>query len=376
MNTSRTRSLTRKRSRFLSAFTALTIAIGFTTSVSVNAMSTDSQSTSRVPYRAKAAHFGSSEAPSPDLKAEHRNAPVLISQLQEPGQPTQGGVNLPDPVRRMLNGQQLPGGQAPVVVPPISFVDVNSGKFGKLEIDLEAAQFLDGAVDHMHLIARDMDVREGVLKSLDVTAEGAHIGDFIVDKFTMTTQGSMRFDTGVLFNQKILQFVEPTQADVTAEISQESLNRFLNSPGTLDRLGANVAKRAGQFANLLGSVGNIGVTVSNGSIVLGKNNNVSVKVDTRVGVGEMAVPIPVEVQSQLALVDGWVQVTDSKLLTSGQEISPAISKMLVNKINGLSHFGALSDDMKFKFTELKVKPGKGFLVKGTAQVNRLRFGRQ
>src|ERR1700722_15502726 len=30
----------------------------------------------------------------------------------------------------------------PVVVPPISFIDVNSGHFGKLEIELEDAQFL------------------------------------------------------------------------------------------------------------------------------------------------------------------------------------------------------------------------------------------
>src|ERR1700723_541111 len=41
----------------------------------------------------------------------------------------------------------------PVVVPPISFVDVNSGHFGKLEINLEDAQFLDTAVDRLHLLA-------------------------------------------------------------------------------------------------------------------------------------------------------------------------------------------------------------------------------
>lgn len=366
-------------SRFLFAFTALTIAIGVSTSQSASAMPSGKTilKTGDAPNAIAVSSHQTTAAQTNDAISSNQTtaAPILIA--QDPGtQPAQNGVNLPDPVRRMLNGQQAPSGQAPVVVPPISFVDVNSGKFGKLEIDLEAAQFLDGAVDHMHLIARDMDLREGVLKSLDVTAQGAHIGDFIVDKFTMTTSGAMRFDTGVLFNQKILQFIEPTTADVTAEISQESLNKFINSPSTLDRLGASVAKKAGAFAQLLGSMGNIGVTVSNGSIVLGKNNQVSVKVDARVGMGEMAVPIPVEVQSQLALQDGWVQVTDSKLLTSGQEISPAISKMLVNKINGLSHFGAMSDDMKFKFTELKVKPGKGFLVKGTAQVNRLRFGRQ
>jgi hypothetical protein len=354
MNINRTRSLLHKRSGFLSAFVALTIAVGTASLFSTQAIA-------------------QSVAASGKMQAQQN----LLAQVPD-GQPAgQPGVNLPDPVRKMLNGQPLPAGQGPVVVPPISFVDVNSGKFGKLEIDLEAAQFLDGAVDHMHLTARDMDLREGVLKSLDLSAQGAHIQDFIIDKFTLTTQGSMRFDTGVLFNQKILQFVEPTQADVTAEITQESLNKFLNTPSTLDRLSASVVKKAGALANLFGgNIPAIGVTVSNGSLVLGKNNQVNVKIDAKVGVGEMAMPIPVEVQSQLALIDGWVQVTDSKLLTSGQEISPAISKMLVNKINGLSQWGAMSDDIKFKFTDLKVKAGKGFVIKGTAQVNRLRFGRQ
>ncbi|MDZ4834761.1 MAG: hypothetical protein SGJ27_13370 [Candidatus Melainabacteria bacterium] len=285
-------------------------------------------------------------------------------------QPT---INLPDPVKRMLGGQAAPQGQAPVVVPPITFVDVNSGRFGKLEIDLEAAQFLDGSADHLHLIARDLDVREGVLKSLDLNVTGGHLRDFIVDHFTLTTQGSMRFDSGVLINQKVLQFVEPTVADVTADISQESLNKFINAPSTIDRLSAQVGKRAGALAGLFGGKAP-GLTVSNGQLVLAKGNHVNLKFDAKVGIGEMGVPMPIEVDSVLALKDGWVHVTDSKLLTSGQEISPAISQWLVKKINELSQFGALSDDIHFRFTELKMKPGKGFFLKGTAEVNRLRFG--
>lgn len=291
------------------------------------------------------------------------------------GQTQQPALNLPDPVQRMLNGQPPVQGQAPVVVPPITFVDVNSGKFGKLEIDLEDAQFLDGAADRLHLIARDLDVREGVLKSLDINVTGGHLRDFIVDHFTLTTQGPMRFDSGVLINQKVLQFVEPTVADVTADISQESLNKFINAPSTMDRLSAQVGKRAGALASIFGGKAP-GLTVSNGQLLLAKGNHVNLKFDAKVGIGEVGVPMPVEIDSVLALQDGWVQVTDSKLLTSGQEISPAISQWLVKKVNELSQFGALSDDIHFRFTELKMKPGKGFFLKGTAEVNRLRFGRQ
>src|SRR5262249_14306782 len=59
-------------------------------------------------------------------------------------------------------------GQGPIIVPPISFVDVNSGRFGKLEIDLEDGVFLEGAVDRLHFVAREMDLTKGSLASLDV----------------------------------------------------------------------------------------------------------------------------------------------------------------------------------------------------------------
>ncbi len=296
---------------------------------------------------------------------------------QQPQQ--QPGVNMPEPMQRLFNGQGQPpsGAQAPMVAPPISFIDINSGRFGKLEIDLEAGQFLDASVDNLHMIARDLDLKDGVLKSLDISVSGGHMQDFIFDKLTLTTQGSMRFDAGVLFNQKILQFTQPTQADVTCEISQESLNKFINAPATLDRLSATAVKKAGMLAGLFG--GNapaIGVTVSNGQVVLGKSNRVNLKFDAKVGVGEMAVPMPIEVQSVLGLSNGWVEATETKLMTSGQEISPAISQWLVKKVNSLSSWGTKSDDIHFQFTDLKVKPGKGFFLKGTAQVNRLRFARQ
>ncbi|MBX9669750.1 MAG: hypothetical protein K2X93_19155 [Candidatus Obscuribacterales bacterium] len=343
MKTLRRLSMLRRRTAFIASMTA-TVAAGF---------------------------FSLPHASAQQARPEFQQ-PVYQQQNQQPG------FNVPEPVQRLMNGQgQPPGGaQAPMVAPPISFVDVNSGKFGKLEIDLEAAQFLDASVDNLHLIARNMDLREGLLNSLDIAVTGGHMQDFIFDKLTLTTQGSMRFDAGVLFNQKILQFTQPTQADVTCEISQESLNKFVNAPDTLDRLSATAVKKAGMLAGLFGgNAPSIGVTVSNGQVVLGKSNRVNIKFDAKVGVGEMAVPMPIEVQSVLGLSNGWVEATDTKLMTAGQEISPAISQWLVKKVNGLSSWGTKSDDIHFQFTDIKVKPGKGFVLRGTAQVNRLRFAR-
>ncbi len=272
--------------------------------------------------------------------------------------------------------QGLQGGQGPIVVPPIAFVDVNSGRFGKLEIDLEKGEFMNGSADKIHLIARDMDLTQGQLKSLFVEVQGGHLQDFIFDNLTMSSQGSLNFDPGILFNHKSLQFTVPAQAEVTATITQESLNKFLNAPRTLDRLSVTANQKAGLLANVLGAnAPTIGITVSGANLALGKQNRVNLQVDGKIGVGQLAVPVPLEVTSQLALENGWVQVTDTHLKTAGQEISPVLSEMLVKKINSLSAYGQKSDDIKFVFTDLKVAPGKQFVLKGTAEVSRLRFGR-
>ena len=121
---------------------------------------------------------------------------------------------------------RAPGSVEPVVVPPISFVDVNSGRFGKLEIDLEEAQFLDTAVDKLHLVARNFDVEGGTLKSLSVAIAGGHIHDFIFDQLSMNTSGALKFDPGILLNHRVLQFDQPAQADVSVVVSQASLINF------------------------------------------------------------------------------------------------------------------------------------------------------
>jgi len=178
-----------------------------------------------------------------------------------------------------------------------------------------------------------------------------------------------------LLNQKILQFRTPANAQVSAVISEESLNRFLKSPRTLDRLSVNSGKKLGFLKNLLGNNANIGLTVTNGNITLDKGNRVVINMDTRLAAGGVGVPIPVQLNTRLGLRDGWVELTDTHLLTSGQEISPELSNMVVKKVNGLANWGQSTDDIIFKFTRLKVVPGNKFILEGTADVNRLRFGR-
>lgn len=297
------------------------------------------------------------------------------------------------PVFNLNNSQ--PTNQA-LAAPPLSFVDVNSGRFGKLEISMDDGQFLSGSTDNLHLIARDMDFAQGELKSLDLELKGAHLRDFIVDKLTLSTQGTLSFDSGLLLNQKMLQFRSPAEAQVTALISQESLNKFLKAPTTLNRLSVTAGQpgsilskllglaqgapsqtgQAGGQAGIQGQAGQFGLTMETANISLLKANKINIQAVGKLGLSQLAIPLNAEVESRLFLENGWVQVGDTKLMTAGQEISPQLSQMLVEKINNLSNLGQKSDDIHFSFTDLKVVPGKQLMVTGTAMVNRLRFGRQ
>jgi len=289
---------------------------------------------------------------------------ALLANPQPPQTP-----NADDAIRNFKSGGE------PVVVPPLTFVDVNSGRFGKLEVDLVDGQFLDTGVDHLHMIAKDLDVRDGVLKSLDIAVHGGHLHDFIFDQLTMTTAGELNFDSGIFLNHHVLQFTQPAQADVSALISQESLNSYLASPKTLAKLSVSAGRGAQTIANLLG-VANapIGLSVTSANVALQKGNKVSVAINTSVGMGQVGLPIAGQVEGKLGLADGKLDFEDMHISTGGQDLPPEMAKLLLNKINTIAGSTQKSNDIKFQFTDLKVVSGKNIQLKGTALVSRLRFG--
>jgi hypothetical protein len=266
----------------------------------------------------------------------------------------------------------------PVVVPPISFIDVNSGHFGKLEIDLENGQFLDTAVDKLHLTAREFDVQPGTLRSLNVSVQGGHLHDFIFDKLTMNTAENLKFDPGVLLNHRLLEFTEPAQADVVVLVSQKSLNQFLSSPKTLERLSVCATRKAGAIASLASLVGikinQFGLTIDSASLKLMHHNQFKLDFVSKVGLGDLGLPISGTMQGQLSLQDGSLTITEPHLITAGQEIPPELSNFLIKKINLIPANTQKSNDIRFNFTDMKVTAGKQILLRGTASVSRLRFG--
>jgi len=283
--------------------------------------------------------------------------------------PTLGNTMMPVPVTSPLDA--LNGAQPPSA-PHFEFLDLSSAKFDKLDLDLVNSRFSNAQIDKLHITATNMDFRAGVLKGLSIDTSGGHFQDFVFDRLTLDTQGDLNFNPNLLQSSKVLQFLTPAEATVFAVVSQDSLNAFINSPRTLEKLSVKAGKSVGMIASLIGAnPASFGVTLSDASVALQNDNHIAI--GTKATVGIIGVPLPLELTAKLDLANGWVAFSDTHLNTNGQEISPQLSEMLVKKMNGLAGWGSKSEDIQFGFSEIKVIPGKQFMMRGTARINRLRF---
>ncbi len=314
----------------------------------------------------------------PSLPAKLQNTgsgPALPPGTVEPP----GSTEIQD--AHMNPAEQLPGepaasnnGNAPIVVPPLTFVDINSGSFGKLEIDLQEASFQASRVENLHLVARNMDIKSGTLDSLTVTVEGGHLRDFIFDRLALDTKSPLNFETGSFLNKRMLEFLKPAQAQVSVVISQQSLNSFLQAQATRERLSCATTRRIPLLSTLCRQDIRAGLQVTGASLALSEDSHMQLALDCRLGIGLASLTLPVSLQTRLGLENGWVHLSETRLITAGQEIAPDLSATIVERVNNLTNWGQGSSDIQFQFTDLKVIPGEQLQLTGTASVSRLRFG--
>src|SRR5690606_41537800 len=57
------------------------------------------------------------------------------------------------------------GKDGPLVAPAISFVDVNTGRFGKMELDIDDGEFHSGSCKNLHVLARRSEEHTSELQS-------------------------------------------------------------------------------------------------------------------------------------------------------------------------------------------------------------------
>jgi len=262
----------------------------------------------------------------------------------------------------------------PLVTPPNS-IDLTTAKFGRLNIELTDARFLEASVKSLKLAAENMDMAQGVLDNLSVEAIEGSFQDFTVDSMRVWTKGPLNFDTAKLLNDKILQFHEPEMAHARVSVKQSSLNQFLNTPKVLDRLSGSAKKRVPILSTLARRDVNFGFSFLNGDVKLQSGNKVQLVMDSKLGMGKVGVPVKLSAETKLQLTDGWVNFTETHLLTGGAAVPKDMAEKIVNRINSLSKWGTQSDDIKFQFTDLTVTPDDRLELEGTALITRLRFVR-
>lgn len=263
----------------------------------------------------------------------------------------------------------------PLVVPPITFVDVNSGRFKRLFIELEEGLFLDSSVRKMRLTALGLDVEQGLLDKLNIQLEGLVFQDFRLDSLEIIADKGLPFEQSSFRNRRMLDFRAPVEALATASISQDSLNEFLNSPRVLSRLSVSLRQNLPLVGKILSADKDMAVEFSSARIKLLKGNKVSLELNARLQALGTGLNLPLGMETELKLVDGWVKLTDTKFVALGQDISTQLAQFVIERIDRLSDWGRSSDDVDFRFSRLKVAPGKRLELGGTALIKRLRFGK-
>ena len=106
--------------------------------------------------------------------------------------------------------------------------------------------------------------------------------------------------------------------------------------------------------------GTLGLTLASANLAIEKHNQIAVNFESSLGMGQMGIPVNGEIEGKLNLNNGYLDVSDTHILTNGQELPPQLSNILVKKINSVASSIQKSEDIHFSFTDLKVVAGKEF----------------
>lgn len=298
--------------------------------------------------------------------AQYQPAGQQMQQQQFPLGPqiTPGQIIAPNMVQNGAFGQS-PG--AP------GFIDLNSGRFGRLDFNIVGGRFQDSSVDNLRVIASELDMSRGLLGGIDLQVTGGHFREFTIDQLRIASSGALRFSTEAFLNNRVLEFTQPINANVVVVFSQKSLNQFLSSPASLQMLSSGATNHLGGFiSQIVGSA--LQVKFQSAAVQLMPEDRVQTDVNVLVNLMGAETAVPLSLSTRLLLQDAWISMADTRILSSGQELPQEMTNMIVSRLNKLADWGKNNPDLKMSFTQLKVFPGDRFELGGTAFIKRLRFG--
>jgi len=252
---------------------------------------------------------------------------------------------------------------APIQAGGVAVLDLPDSSAESVSLTIQKGRFSDYAVGQLSLNGHGIDFRNGTLQQLQADVKAAELDSLLVDRLQMTAP-AFSFNTMELLNNHTFVLAQPVNAQVSLQLSEAGLNRFVSDPKTIAKIEKSIQRQTGGVKL---------ITLSNPSLNLLGGNQVRLNVTGTVAQG---LAVPLEMVGALQLDQGQLSLKHLKLTSGGNDLQlPVdIADSFEKKINEMIDLKRLGKNT-FVMTADKLKvTGKTVQVEGHALLTRLQFG--
>lgn len=243
----------------------------------------------------------------------------------------------------------------------VVLIDLPASSAESIRLDIKQARLAAQSVGRLILDAQGIDFKKGALTSLGAEVQDGNFDNILVDKLTLNTT-AFSFDTLELLNHRRFVLDHAINAAVSMKISEQSLNKFVSNPKTIEKIQKAVSKKTGGM-NL--------ISFSNPSLKLMGGNRVKLTLNSTLG---NAVVAPMELNGNLAVKSGKLSFENLQLKSNGTQLPVDISDVFEKKLNEMIDLEKLGKNNFVIQAEKLSVTGKMLEISGNAALTRLDFG--
>lgn len=247
------------------------------------------------------------------------------------------------------------------------FGQLNFASLQQLNITFKQADFNKFSVSNLQLQVNNLNFKTGFIAYLTVKCTNFIGKNFYLDDVTLKLN-NIYFNTDALLKEQEVILKQPVNAEASILISEQNLNRLLNSKKVLTKL-ANIG-------NL--NIKKFGIQINSGLISF-YEPNVEILPDNTIKINMKAamanhVSFPVSFYTRPTVVDGKIKLTSSRIVTSGIPIPNEVTGLLVTILNtAIDLDRILKDDVTVRIESLQFETNKSLFVKGKALIKKLKL---
>lgn len=199
------------------------------------------------------------------------------------------------------------GAEVPALKSSVVSIDLPESYADAVRLEIDNGRFSDYSVAALVLAVQNIDFRNGTLQGMAADITGGEFDYLFVDTMAIRTD-AFSFDTFQLLNEQRFVLDKPITGTVRLTVSEENLTRFIKHPRTVGKLEKAISKETGGLKL---------ITFGNPEIDLDSGNRIRLSLITYFG-GELA--IPMEMEGQLALNEGTIEIQDLEVSTQKEKL--------------------------------------------------------